>query len=141
MSWVYDDGGRELAGYRGTAGDCVVRALAIATPLDYIEAYQLVRHWSAQESTRSSARRSSPRSGVRGPTVRQLMAGLGWQWHPTMGIGTGCRVHLAHGELPGGRLVVQLSRHVCAVVDSIVHDTYDPCRDGTRCVYGYYSAP
>lgn len=27
---IIDDGGRELAGYKGTAGDCVCRAFAIA---------------------------------------------------------------------------------------------------------------
>lgn len=29
--FVRDDGGRAAAGYSGTAGDCVVRAIAIAT--------------------------------------------------------------------------------------------------------------
>jgi hypothetical protein len=34
-SWQYNDGSREAAGYRGEAGDCVVRAIAIATGMDY----------------------------------------------------------------------------------------------------------
>jgi hypothetical protein len=36
------------------------------------------------------------------------------------------------------RDVARLSRHLCAVVDGVVHDTFDPSRDGTRCVYGYW---
>ena len=32
-----------------------------------------------------------------------------------------------------------LSRHMCAVIDGVIHDTYDPSRDGTRAVYGYYT--
>jgi hypothetical protein len=24
------------------------------------------------------------------------------------------------------------------VIDGVIHDLYDPSRDGTRCVYGYY---
>jgi len=31
------------------------------------------------------------------------MAALGWTFTATMGIGTGCTVHLANGELPMGR--------------------------------------
>jgi hypothetical protein len=55
-----------------------------------------------------------------------------------MGIGTGCTVHLRDGELPSGRLVVSVSRHEVAVIDGVMHDTHDPSRDGTRCVYGYW---
>jgi len=46
---------------------------------------------------------------------------------------------LRAGELPmHGRLVVSLSRHMCAVVHGVIHDTHRPCRLGTRCVYGYF---
>jgi len=56
-----------------------------------------------------------------------------------MRIGQGCTVHLRAEELPGGRLVVRVTRHLCAVVDGVIHDTHDPSRKGTRCVYGYWS--
>ena len=52
--------------------------------------------------------------------------------------GSGCRVHLRPGELPKGRLVVAVSKHYTAVIDGTVHDIGDPCRGGTRCVYGYW---
>ena len=55
-----------------------------------------------------------------------------------MQIGSGCKVHLRSDELPGGRLIVRTSRHLVAVIDGEIHDTYDPSREGTRCVYGYY---
>jgi hypothetical protein len=32
MNWVYDDGGRKAAGFRGKAGDCMTLSIAIATP-------------------------------------------------------------------------------------------------------------
>jgi hypothetical protein len=60
----------------------------------------------------------------------------GFVWTPTMGIGTGCTVHLRAGELPLGRLVVSISRHYTAVIDGVVWDTIDPCGGGMRCVYG-----
>lgn len=58
---------------------------------------------------------------------------------PTMAIGSGCKVHLRADELPTGRLVVSVSKHLVAVVDGVVHDTHDPRRGGTRCVYGYWT--
>ncbi|MGH2478016.1 MAG: hypothetical protein ACRDIL_22445 [Candidatus Limnocylindrales bacterium] len=56
-----------------------------------------------------------------------------------MAIGSGWRVHLRADELPAGWLIVQLSGHVTAVIDGVVHDTHDPSRHGTRCVYGYWT--
>jgi hypothetical protein len=58
-----------------------------------------------------------------------------------MQIGSGCRVHLRADELPGGRLVVALSRHSTEVIDGVIHDRHDCSREGTRCVYGYWRAP
>jgi hypothetical protein len=60
------------------------------------------------------------------------------EWVPTMAIGSGCQHHLRADQLPGGRLVVCLSGRLTAVVDGVVHDTQDPSRWGTRCVYGYF---
>jgi hypothetical protein len=50
-------------------------------------------------------------------------------------------VHPRAEELPDGRLVVRVSRHMCAVIDGVIHDTHDPSRAGTRCVYGYWQHP
>ena len=54
------------------------------------------------------------------------------------GIGTGCVAHLAPGELPEGRVVARVSKHLTAVIDGVIRDTFDPSRGGTRCVYGYW---
>jgi hypothetical protein len=66
------------------------------------------------------------------------MKQLGWMWTPTMQIGSGCTVHLRADELPPGRLVVSVSKHLTAVIDGVIHDTHDCSRRGTRCVYGYW---
>jgi hypothetical protein len=55
-----------------------------------------------------------------------------------MAIGSGCTVHLRDGELPQGRLIVAVSKHIVTVIDGVIRDTHDPSRDGTRCVYGYW---
>jgi hypothetical protein len=136
---MYNDGGRQAAGYKGSAGDCAVRAIAIATGLPYREVYALVgEHAKNEKPSRRRRGQSHPRTGVHAVTMQKIMAEVGWRWTPTMRIGSGCTTHLTEAELPSGRLIVNLSRHFAAVIDGVVHDTYDPSRDGTRCVYGYW---
>lgn len=134
--YTYDDGGRLSAGFKGTANDCVTRAIAIASQRPYKEVYNEVNRIARNE--RRKRNRSSARSGVHKVTTRKILKELGWVWTPTMGVGTGCKVHLIKSELPHGRVIVQLSQHVCAVVNGVVHDTHDPTREGTRCVYGFW---
>ncbi len=141
-----DDGGREAAGYRGGGGkrrDCVVRAIAIATERDYQEIYDMVIEYAKAERPRGRTKRSHPSTvGVHTRTTRKIMADLGWVWVPTMQVGSGCQVHLRADQLPPGRLVVTVSKHVTAVVDGVIHDLDpDVDRNGTRCVYGYWHAP
>jgi hypothetical protein len=140
-AWIWDDGGRRAAGYTGLSGDCVTRAVAIATGRSYQEVYDAINRL-AQRERRGSRKRgvSSARTGVYRATIRRLMESFGWRWTPTMQIGSGCTVHLRAAELPAGRIVVALSKHVSAVIDGVVHDTQDPSRDGMRCVYGYWTA-
>jgi len=135
----YNDGGREAAGYKGKAGDCVTRAIAIATGKPYQEVYDAINGMSASERTGSRKRgKSNARTGVYKNTTRKYMESLGWKWIPTMQIGSGCKVHLKADELPAGRLVVSVSKHMVAVIDGVINDTFDPSRNGTRCVYGYF---
>lgn len=177
MKWTYDDGGRASAGYLGRTGDCVVRAVAIAAQLPYAEVYEALakcnasvrqRHDKLQRSIRG---KRSARRGVfvHGVGFKRYMASIGWKWTPTMGIGTGCTVHLRDGELPMGRIIAAVSRHYCAVIDGVIHDIYNPSERATtiypphtpaiqlpkgarllengngwaykpdRCVYGYWS--
>ena len=139
-NWIYDDGGRNAAGFSGHAGDCVVRAVAIASRLDYRVVYDTLSQGARAQRVTKGKHKASARNGisVKRKWFRDYMASLGFVWIPTMGIGTGCTVHLAHAELPAGRLVVAVSKHYTAVIDGVVHDTYDPSRDGNRCVYGYW---
>lgn len=68
----------------------------------------------------------------------RVLLRYGFKWVPTMQIGSGCKTHLRNDELPSGKIVARVSRHYVAVVDGIVHDTHDPSRDGSRCVFGYW---
>ncbi len=156
--FVYDDGGRAAAGFKGSTGDCTCRAIAIATGKPYQEVYDDLNALGAKER-RSKRRRGhgSARTGVYGPTIRRYLASLGWTWHPTMQIGSGTTVHLRAEELPAGRLIVSVSKHMTTMIDGVIRDTHDPRRgawlvgmpDGrmvavddkpeTRCVYGYWT--
>ena len=136
MKFIYDDGGRKEAGFKGTTGDCVCRSVSIATGLPYSEVYKLINEFGKKERRKD---KSSARTGVYKATIRRIMEHLGWEWHPTMFVGQGCNVHMREDELPKGRIVVNLSRHSAAVIDGVLYDTYDCTRNGTRCVYGYFS--
>jgi hypothetical protein len=155
LLWGYDDGGRKAAGFTGSTGDCVTRAIAIATGRPYTEVYQyfMERYWEDKAVLASGrtlkgkhGRRrkpSKPRDGINPVHYEHYLTRiLGWSWTPTMFVGQGCQVHLAAGEIPmEGRIITRLSKHLAAVIDGCVFDTSDPGRDGTRCVYGYWSPP
>lgn len=155
MKYIYNDGGRAAAGFKGTAGDCVARAIAIAAELPYLDVYNRLAELNSKFRGRQCASKrgvKSARNGIRvqSKAFKDYMASLGWRWTPTMLIGQGCKVHLRPDELPGGRLIVAVSRHYTAVIDGVIHDTADPQRlpfgepedaediQGTRCVYGYW---
>lgn len=144
MSFQFTDGGREAAGFRGEAGDCVTRAIAVALRLPYREVYD-----ELSLRMESLGRARSARNGIPRKVYEDYLGERGWRWFPTMHIGSGCTVHLRAEELYehafgdptilyGVSFIVRLSRHVCAVVDGVVRDTHDPSRNGTRCVYGYF---
>ena len=141
---IYDDGGRskyfqlkqlsipQRVLLQGSVGDRVTRAIAIAADLPYESIYD---------------RLAESRDGISTTRkwLKDYMVELGFEWTPTMQIGSGCQVHLRSDELPSGRLVCEVkplrgnvSRSMVAVIDGVVHDTYDSSRDGTRCVYGYW---
>lgn len=142
MPFVYDDGGRAAAGYRGEAGDCACRAVAIVTGILYEDVYRNIIVYAESERPREKAKRSHPRTGVHARTLGRYLATLGFIWTPTMAIGSGTTVHVRPDELPTtGRHVLRLSRHFAALVDGVIHDTHDPSRDGDRAVYGFWSAP
>jgi hypothetical protein len=164
VTFVRDDGGRSAAGFtnKATAGDCVPRAVAIASGRPYAEVYaalaegnarqRLTKH-SARHARTAGARTASHGIWTKRKWFKDYMVSIGFRWVPTMRIGQGCTVHLSAEELPAGRLVLSLSKHYTAMIDGIIRDAYDPRRgsftetkpDGSartvaesRCVYGYW---
>lgn len=138
VGYVRDDGGREEAGYRGHAGDCGTRAAAIVTGVPYQEVYDRINELAQAERPRSGRKRSNARTGIWPRTLNRFLEEHGYEWVPTMTVGSGCTVHLRADELPAGRIVVRVSKHFAAVINGVLHDTHDCSRDGSRCVYGYW---
>ena len=142
-----DDGGRAAAGYTGQAGDCVVRSIAIVTGLPYQKVYDDLfkankefRNTSRTKLARSLKQKiDSPRSGTHRVVLKKYLAQLGFKWTPTMFVGQGCKVHLKKEELPSGTLLISCSKHITVVKEGVLHDTHDCSRNGTRCVYGYWT--
>lgn len=140
--WEYNDGGRADAGFKGDAGDCACRAVAIAMDRGYKEVYkEMAEFCKTEKPSKRRAGKSHPRTGVHSHTLGKYLDSLGWYWVPTMQVGSGCTVHALASELPMGRLIVRMSKHYSAVVNGVFMDTYDATREGTRCVYGYWFNP
>jgi hypothetical protein len=152
--WIEDDGGRETSGIANAArrkdrtGDCVTRAIAIATGKPYLEVHTAltaatVRHVYSDESKFGKWQRrhggvctydadhGCP-NGAYGPYLESL----GWKFTSTKDQ----KVRLRADELPLGRLVVEIRRHLVAVIDGVIHDTYDSGGAGRVRVKGYWRA-
>ena len=145
-AFEWSDGGRHAAGFQGRAGDCVVRAIAIAASMPYTTVYEDLREANASYAVNKknrlarslNARGASPRNGNHRDVFHDYILKQGFTWVPTMQVGQGCQVHLRADELPHGKLIVRLSKHLTAMIDGVIYDTHDPSRGGKRCVYGYY---
>jgi hypothetical protein len=127
MKWVYNDGGRFAAGYQYHVNDCVCRALSIVTERPYREVQRTLKTLDAM----------NPRGRGGYP---QYLTSLGFEWFPCTDI-----VHFSADELPQGRIVVQIKEHLAAVINGVLHDTYDCSRNGTVPVTvpikGYWALP
>jgi len=139
MKFQYNDGGRKEAGRKGHTGDCVCRAIAIVTGLPYQQVYAKLAAGNAtqRKSSRTPKRGRTASSGIytKRKWFKDFMSSLGFVWVPTMQVGSGCKVHLNEKELPGGRLIVVVSKHYTAVIDGVIHDTHNPSERGST-IYG-----
>ena len=144
MEFKYNDGGRSLAGHTDKVGDCVCRAICIATGKPYQEVYDFLSEGNSNQRRSTRQKKKKEKRADKGIHVNRkwmqdYIESLGFTWTPTMLVGQGCKVHLKKEELPNGILIVSVSKHWTTVIDGVINDTYNPDRGGTRCVYGYYT--
>ena len=112
FGYEYNDGGRSKY-YKGKAGDCVCRAIAIVTGLDYKEVFDDLKYYTGQ----------NPNRGIKSHSkgLRQYMSLLGFRY----GIAPPATT-LCEGKLPSkGKLVCIDKSHAIAVIDGVVYDSFD----------------
>ena len=133
IDYRYDDGGRAAAGYRGKTGDCVVRAIAICAREVYRAVYvTMAGHmkrngyaasgnaYATRERNRKAPRRRGQLTAKR--VQDQVLGAYGFR-----------KISLPAGERPTfteayhrfGDCVVGTTKHVAAIVDGALRDTFD----------------
>ncbi|WP_231970320.1 hypothetical protein [Polynucleobacter necessarius] len=83
-----NDGGRAEAGFKGGAGDCVVRSIAIAANLPYLQVYEDLREANARYAQERddklsrllNQRGSSPRNGNHRNVFHDYILAHGFEW-------------------------------------------------------------
>lgn len=79
MDFVFHDGGRMAAGYKGMTRDCVTRSIAIATGKPYQEVYDALNRLALTERIgRRKRKLSNSRTGVFRRTYQRYLESLGY---------------------------------------------------------------
>ena len=144
MEFEYSDGGRSKYFKASNVGDCVTRAIANATGIDYKVIYDRLKELAKKESVKHHRghKQSSVRDGVFKETWKKYLDEIGWKHIITAKIGQSEKVHLNENELPTNKImIVQVSKHLTCIKNGVLYDTYDCSRNGDRMVYGYWIAP
>ena len=125
--FVFDDGGRVAAGFKGKTGDCGVRAMAIALELPYADVYR-----ELAQANKDSGRKKSVRRGMMKEVYSKVLSKHGWEWCSAPKFdGRKAR----YSDLPNGRCIVSMAKHFAAVIDGELHDSWD---SRSKMVYGYW---
>ena len=118
IGFRHDDGGRTESGRKGSANDCVTRAIAIVTGASYDDVYNEVARLNAVRGDgKRTARNSVPKR------VRSLAcAAFGLE---RVVLPPGPRPTYTEAHRRYGNCLVTTTRHVCALVDGALRDTFD----------------
>jgi len=71
IQFNYNDGGRSQAGYKGTSGDCVCRAICIAAELPYQQVYDYLAVNNQRQRKSKMQKNSRSRSAQKGISVKR----------------------------------------------------------------------
>ena len=122
MEYLYNEGGRGEH-YKGLVGDCVTRAITIATELPYDVVYNalfdIAKNYKGNSKVAIRIRlKPSPRSGCYNEVANEFLKAL--------------NIEEVRGKLKvndqmfyEGRYMVYVRRHWIAIIDGVVNDTWD----------------
>ena len=120
IRYEYNDGGREAAGYKGKAGDCVVRAIAIISGKSYRDIYRACAEANSKAKRGNGVR--SARNGVWKDAYEVVMKALGFE---KIKLGRGGRPTFSEAHERYGNCVVKTTRHLAAIKDGALQDIFD----------------
>ena len=125
-NFVYNDGGQ--SNYRSlSSGYCGVRALVIATGMDWKDAEKHLRKFT--KAGRAGNGRLS--NGIFREDYSAALAALGWEWKTAPKFSG----RKARAEDLGGKVIARMAKHFVYVDEGAVHDIWD-CTE--KMVYGYW---
>lgn len=125
--FVICDGGRATSRRPRQTNDCTVRAIALATGADYDFAY---------DTLKEAGRKCSRGFHFRKWAKDQSFNGFTFEWMAFPAVKGERRMNpMSFYKLfPQGRYIAKTARHVFAVIDGVVHDSWEQRAD--RCIYG-----
>jgi len=127
MAYIFNDGGRSTYFTGKNAGDCVARAIAIATGMDYKLVYDTIA-----SKNKIAYGKKSARNGVHNTIWQQYLTELGF---------VKCKSPKLFGrkakpmDMPMGVVIASQSKHLVCVIDGVPHDTFDSSQ---KMVYNYW---
>jgi hypothetical protein len=125
-NFTHNDGGREASGRKGTAGDCGVRAMAIALDLSYEECYR-----ELAQANKDAGGKKSARNGLSKTVYEKVLNKHGWFWQAAPKFdGRKCKAKDLYGVC-----IARMAGHYCAVIEGVPHDIFD-CSN--KMVYGVW---
>jgi len=125
LPFTYNDGGRALAGFKGSTRDCGCRAVAIATGRDYREVYSFLNRMSKVEHLPRGWNKSHSRTGVHAITMHKYLKALDFKWTSCVYQDNDRFMCINKDDLPMGRLVLYMHRHFAAVINHVLYDTWN----------------
>jgi len=126
-NYQYNDGGRSKY-FKGKAGDCAARAMAIALEVDYKDAYNEL----AKANAKGRGGQKSARNGIYKEDFNRVLEAHGWVWVAAPKF-EGRKAYVQ--DMPSGRVIARMARHFVAVIDGVANDTFNST---SKMIYGYW---
>ena len=122
MKYTFNDGGRSEH-YKGLTGDCVTRAITIATKLPYDVVYNalfdIARNWKGNSKVAKRIRLNpSPRNGCYCEVGSDFLKAINLEEVRK-------KLKINDQMFYKGRYIVKVRKHWIAIIDGVIHDTWD----------------
>lgn len=136
MKFIKNDGGREESGFSKGKGDCVIRAIAIAANLSYLEVYENILARAVDRKANYN-----PQNGSRKSEYGPYLEYLGFVYTDLREIGKPrIRLNKKFEEiLPIKMGIIFMKRHLTVYMDGEIHDMWDCSKTGRKWVNGYWA--